>query len=131
MSLKAMIDYFAVHKSEVAKFVNRNPRFIFFHETSGNPAGSINEPVIAMRSIATDKTIFPRAALCYIDTSLPRAVGSGVVVYPYQGFMLDQDTGGAIRAAGRCDVYMGQGDLAGTVAGKTYEEGRLYYLIAK
>ena len=131
MSLKAMIEYFSVHKDEVPRFINQNPRFVFFREAKGNPTGSINEPVIAMRSIATDKTIFPRAALTFIDTALPRDVANTVVIYPYKGFMLDQDTGGAIRAAGRCDVYMGQGDSAGEVAGKTYEEGKLYYLIAK
>jgi membrane-bound lytic murein transglycosylase A len=47
------------------------------------------------------------------------------------GFALDQDTGGAIRAAGRCDVYMGIGDRAGELAGGTYREGRLYYLFIK
>ena len=47
------------------------------------------------------------------------------------GFALDQDTGGAIRAAGRCDVYMGVGDRAGELAGGTYREGRLYYLFVK
>jgi membrane-bound lytic murein transglycosylase A len=45
--------------------------------------------------------------------------------------MLDQDTGGAIRAAGRCDVYMGVGDKAGELAGQTYQEGKLYYLFLK
>jgi membrane-bound lytic murein transglycosylase A len=47
------------------------------------------------------------------------------------GFVLDQDTGGAIRAAGRCDVYMGVGDHAGELAGGTYREGQLYYLFIK
>ena len=47
------------------------------------------------------------------------------------GFALDQDTGGAIRAAGRCDVYMGVGDHAGELAGGTYREGQLYYLFIK
>ena len=49
----------------------------------------------------------------------------------YGGFALDQDTGGAIRAPGRCDVYMGLGDTAGELAGQTYQEGRLYYLFLK
>jgi len=44
---------------------------------------------------------------------------------------LDQDAGGAIRAPGRCDVYMGQGETAGKLAGQTYQEGRLYYLFLK
>jgi membrane-bound lytic murein transglycosylase A len=47
------------------------------------------------------------------------------------GFALDQDTGGAIRAAGRCDIYMGVGDHAGEIAGGTHHEGRLYYLFIK
>ena len=45
--------------------------------------------------------------------------------------MVAQDTGGAIRAPGRCDVYMGLGDQAGQRAGATCQEGRLYYLFLK
>ncbi|OXU15465.1 MltA domain-containing protein [Sedimentisphaera salicampi] len=131
MSLRAMIDYFSANTGQVEDIVAQNPRFVFFRKSEGLPHGSINEPVTRMRTIATDKSIFPRAALTFLDTSLPRLVGENVVIYPYQGFMLDQDTGGAIRAPGRCDVYMGQGAKAGEVAGKTYEEGKLYYLIAK
>ena len=56
---------------------------------------------------------------------------SGVTNQPYSGFALDQDTGGAIRAPGRCDVYMGIGDMAGKLAGSTYQEGKLYYLFLK
>ena len=46
-------------------------------------------------------------------------------------FVLDQDRGAAIRAPGRCDLYMGVGDEAGQRAGYTYSEGKLYYLFAK
>jgi membrane-bound lytic murein transglycosylase A len=84
-----------------------------------------------LRTIATDKSIYPRACLAFISTTLPRAIGSEVSQEPYQGFALDQDAGGAIRAPGRCDVYMGQGDTAGRLAGQTYKEGRLYYLFIK
>ena len=84
-----------------------------------------------MRSIATDKSIFPRGALAFITTTLPQNVGGNIVKRTYSGFALDQDTGGAIRAPGRCDVYMGQGDIAGKMAGQTYQEGRLYYLFLK
>ena len=131
MSLKAMIDYFKANPTEVAQYTGRNPRYVFFRESEGNPTGSINEPVLPLRSIATDKSIFPRAAITFIDTKLPRALGDSTIIYPYKGFALDQDTGGAIRAAGRCDIYMGDGDEAGRIAGKTYEEGQLYYLILK
>ncbi|MBN1795697.1 MAG: MltA domain-containing protein [Sedimentisphaerales bacterium] len=131
LSLAAMIDYFKRHKEQVSRYTRLNPRYVFFREESGEPRGSLNVPVIAYRSIATDKSIFPRASLTYVSTTLPKAMGTEVVNELYSGFALDQDTGGAIRAPGRCDVYMGVGDTAGRLAGQTYQEGRLYYLFLK
>jgi len=121
MNLKAMIDYFKAHPDEVNLYINKNPRFVFFRSEKGDPRGSLNEPVIPFRTIATDKTIYPRAMFAFVSVDLDRPVG----------FALDQDTGGAIRAAGRCDVYMGVGDHAAELAGGTYREGRLYYLFIK
>ena len=131
MSLSAMIDYFKKYKDQVSMYIRRNPRFVFFRKEEGPPHGSLNEPVTPMRTIATDKSIFPRGCLAFISTTLPREVGGAVVKQSYSGFALDQDTGGAIRAPGRCDVYIGVGDTAGKLAGQTYQEGRLYYLFLK
>ena len=131
MSLSAMIDYFRRNINQVADYTHRNPRFVFFRRESGPPRGSLNEPVTRMRTIATDKSIYPRACLAFISTTLPKMVGGRVYLDPYTGFALDQDSGGAIRAPGRCDVYMGVGETAGKLAGQTYQEGRLYYLFLK
>jgi membrane-bound lytic murein transglycosylase len=46
-------------------------------------------------------------------------------------YMLDQDTGGAIQAPGRADIFMGIGSSAEILAGGQYAEGRLYYLFLK
>ncbi|MBN1548939.1 MAG: MltA domain-containing protein [Syntrophaceae bacterium] len=131
MSLSAMIAYFKAHPAEESVYVNQNPRYVFFREEEGQPRGSINEPVTELRSIATDKSVYPRACLAFLDTALPQANGGNIAQARYSGFALDQDTGGAIRAPGRCDVYMGQGETAGKMAGQTYREGRLYYLFVK
>jgi membrane-bound lytic murein transglycosylase A len=131
LSLKAMIDYFKANPQKVDEYVYRNPRFVFFQFDSGEPRGSLNEPVTAMRSIATDKSIYPRACISIVKTNLPRPIGMDVAKRPYTGFALDQDTGGAIRAPGRCDVYVGVGDEAGKMAGQVYEEGKLYYIFLK
>jgi len=131
MSLKTMIDYFKSHPDKIDTYVYRNPRYVFFRVDQGDPRGSLNEPVIPMRTIATDKSIYPRACLGFLKTVLPRPAGYRIVKAPYTGFVLDQDTGGAIRAPGRCDVYMGVGDQAGEMAGQVYEEGQLYYLFLK
>ncbi|KQC06860.1 MAG: hypothetical protein APR62_00935 [Smithella sp. SDB] len=121
INMNAMIDYFKAHPDEIDTYVNENPRFVFFRFEEGEPRGSLNEAVTPFRTIATDKSIYPRAMFAFAAVDLDTPVG----------FTLDQDTGGAIRAAGRCDVYMGVGDQAGELAGKTYREGRLYYLFIK
>ena len=131
LSLQAMLAYFSAHPDQIYRYCWENPRYVFFKETSGGPFGSINVPVTPNRSLATDKTVFPRACLAFIDTQLPRREGGGVQTAPYAGFLLDQDTGGAIRAAGRSDIYMGIGPEAEALAGRTGAEGKLYYLFIK
>ncbi len=121
INMNTMIDYFKIHPEEVDTYVNQNPRFVFFRYEEGEPRGSLNEPVTPFRTIATDKTIYPRGMFAFAAVDLEKPIG----------FVLDQDTGGAIRAAGRCDVYMGVGENAGELAGKTYREGQLYYLFLK
>ncbi len=131
ISLGKMIDYFKRAAGKIDTYVNRNPRYVFFRKESGQPRGSLNTEVISMRSIATDKSVYPRGGLTFFATTLPQPLGAGLIQRPYQGFALDQDTGGAIRAPGRCDIYMGQGDKAGKMAGQTCQEGKLYYLFLK
>jgi len=131
LSLNRMIAYFKSHPTEVSKYVAENPRFVFFQRQDGDPRGSLNEPVTARRTIATDKAIYPRGCLAFLDTLLPQMSAGRPVQKKYTGFALDQDTGGAIRAPGRCDVYMGVGDEAGSLAGSVYQEGQLYYLFLK
>ena len=53
------------------------------------------------------------------------------VMVEYKNFMLDQDTGGAIRAAGRADLYMGAGAPAELLAGGQYSTGKMYYFFLK
>ena len=79
-------------------------------------------------SIATDKSIFPRGGLVMVDTRA-NTFTRGLV--EYKNFMLDQDTGGAIRAAGRADLYMGTGAAAELLAGGQYATGKMYYFFLK
>ncbi len=131
LSLQAMIDFFHDHPELIDYYCQQNDRFVFFQETSGGPYGSIGVPVTAMRTIATDKEVYPRACLAFISAPLPQRTRRGVEIRPYAGFALDQDTGGAIRAPGRCDMYMGVGDEAADLAGRARAEGKLYYIFVK
>jgi len=113
----------------VLSYLQGNERFVFFTKIDGTPHGSLNVPVTSERTLATDKTLFPRGAVVFVDTQLPAVGRPGKV--PFRQFMLDQDTGGAIQTAGRADIYLGEGEEAELRAGTTVAEGQLYYLFLK
>ncbi len=46
-------------------------------------------------------------------------------------YVLDQDTGSAIKGAGRVDIFTGTGNLASDRAGKINGMGELYYLLLR
>jgi membrane-bound lytic murein transglycosylase A len=129
LSLDALIRYFKDHPEDLDHYLYQNKRYVFFQDSKGGPYGCLGQPVTPYHSVATDKAIFPRACLSFVDTRIPIVVGEPM--RPYRSFVLDQDRGAAIRAPGRCDIYMGVGEEAGKIAGFTYSEGKLYYLFAK
>jgi len=129
LSLDAMIRYFRDHPEKMNDYLYQNKRYIFFQDSKGGPFGCLGQPVTAYHSVATDKDIFPRACLAFVDTRMPHVPGQSM--RPFRYFVLDQDRGAAIRAPGRCDIYTGVGAEAGKMAGFTYSEGKLYYLFAK
>ena len=49
----------------------------------------------------------------------------------FSRFVVDQDTGDAIRGAGRADFYFGVGDRAGAKAGYFYEWGDVFYIVKR
>jgi membrane-bound lytic murein transglycosylase A len=129
LSLPAVLAYFDAHPDELDSYVSRDDRFVFLKMYGPEewPAGSLGVQVTPDRSLATDKSIFPRASLTFIDVTPSADEGSPST----KRFVLDQDTGGAIRAAGRADIYMGIGDAAGEQAGREFAGGHLYYLFLK
>jgi membrane-bound lytic murein transglycosylase A len=132
LSLQKLRDYFEANPAEADRVLPMNASFVFFQGSAGGPYGCLGQPVTAMHSIATDKEIFPRAAIVYVETRLPDFDTNGTLVQrPVRFFALDQDRGGAIRSAGRCDVYMGLGDDAMARAGHVSSRGRMYYLFLK
>ena len=132
LSLFGLMSFFRRNAEKMGEYLPRNERYVFFEGTDMPPTGSLNLPVTARRTIATDKSIFPRGCLAFVETQIPAASPEGSMSRgPFRQFVLDQDTGGAIRAAGRADIYLGVGDEAGRIAGWTLSEGRLCYLFLK
>ncbi len=133
LTLPRMVAFFRAKPQELSNYLPRWERFIFFQETSGRAAtGSIHVPVTAERSIATDKSLMPPGALALIYNSFPYPAGLGKLENrTVSRFVLDQDTGSAIKGPGRVDYFIGSGKLAGDRAGITGGNGSLYYLLLK
>ncbi|NJN76262.1 MAG: hypothetical protein HC796_08810 [Synechococcaceae cyanobacterium RL_1_2] len=95
--------------------------------------GSLGYPVTAERSIATDKSIMPPGAIAMFQTELPyfNHITKQFEEIPVTRYVLDQDTGSAIKGPGRVDIFLGTGTMAGDRAGLIATPGQLYYLLLK
>ena len=133
LTLPRLLAYFEAHPQELDNYIPRNNRFIFFYETDHKPPnGSLSVPVTAERSIATDKSIMPPGALALIQAPIPQVSATEELENrTVTRYVLDQDTGSAIKGAGRVDIFLGSGELAGDRAGLLNGAGKLYYLLLK
>ncbi|MEH2369204.1 murein transglycosylase A [Nostoc sp.] len=133
VTMPTILDYFQKHPQELNIYIPRDRSFVFFQENHGEPAqGSINVPLTAERSIATDKSLMPPGALALIRASIPFVNPTGKMQERIiSRYVLDQDTGGAIKGAGRVDYFLGTGKIAGDRAGVTVSNGQLFYLLLK
>ncbi len=132
MSMQAIRQYLRTHPDKLTGVLSENPSYVFFRLDSGPSLGNINVPLTPGRSIATDSKLFPKGALGFISTQKP-VIENGVIKawVPFTRFVLNQDTGGAIKGAGRADVFFGQGPAAELTAGNLQHEGELYFLMRK
>jgi membrane-bound lytic murein transglycosylase A len=132
ISMPAIRSWLATHPGERQRILQHNESYVFFRRLSGPPEGSLGRPLTPGRSIATDARLFPPAALAFLDTERPVvARGGGVRWERLARFVLNQDTGGAIRGAGRVDLFWGRGDAAALAAGLMRQPGRLYILVPR
>lgn len=101
-----------------------NESFVYFRRLDGvdpdaGPIGTAGVPITAGRSIAVDPDHIPLGALVWIERD------------GMNRLMVAQDTGSAIKGAGRADIFMGTGDVAGTAAGRINDTGRMFVLRPK
>jgi len=133
MSMQRLRRYLTENPTEQEEVFAYNESYVFFRVLEGGPFGSLGVPITAGRSIATDSRLFPRGALALVQTDIPvlGALGELAGWRPVTRFVLNQDTGGAIRGPQRADYYFGTGDEAGSLAGYMNRQGRMYFLVLK
>jgi membrane-bound lytic murein transglycosylase A len=133
MSMQRLRRYLTEYPAEQNEIFAYNESYVFFRISDDGPIGSLGVPVTAGRSIATDSRLFPRGALAVVQTDIPIIGSLGELAgwRPVTRFVVNQDTGGAIRGSQRADYYFGTGEEAGALAGYMNRQGRLYFLVLK
>lgn len=135
-----IVAYLHEHPGEVKNILHYNDRYIFFRLSSvsastprGGPVGSLGKPLTAGRSLALDKRCFPVPMVGYLETEAPSFDESGQLAgwKPLHRFVVNQDSGAAIKGPGRVDLFYGSDEYAEKAAGVMKQGGKLYFLILK
>ena len=123
-SMQGIQNWAAVNPDKLREALNANASYVFFRElpTPAGPIGALGVPLTAGYSLAIDRRYVPLGAPVYLATTYPNSPE------PLERLMAAQDTGGAIRGAGRADFYWGTGKEAGEQAGRMRQQGRMWLL---
>lgn len=125
VSMQSIKKYLREHPEEQRTIMDTNPSYIFFRKLESEPVGNIGVTLTAGRSIATDRKIFPKGGLAFVSFDHVLSNGKHEQVVR---FVLNQDSGGAIRGAGRVDYFTGRGAAAEEFAGNLRHSGELFFL---
>ncbi len=136
MSMQAIVSHLrSLSPEEKNELLFKNPSYVFFRELPGRPMTSSGATVHSGRTIATDRTLFPKLTMAYLEFEKPQFDSSESFEpsswVKVSRFVFDQDTGGAIKGPGHIDLYWGEGPGALQAAGVMRGRGRLYYLVPR
>ncbi len=133
MSMQAIRKYLQEHPDEMEKILCVNHSYVFFKTEPVGPLGCLEVPLTPGRSLALDRRLFPLGTLSFIQTQKPVIDGHGNIHrwVDCARFVVNQDTGGAIRGAGRADLFWGNGAYAEIAAGHMQHTGKLFFLVLK
>ena len=121
-SMQGLMRYIREDRAAGAALMRENPSWVFFKETIGDgPFGSLNVPVRAGSSVATDPVYVTLGAPVWLDVDRAEA----------DGLWIAQDTGGAIKGVNRFDTFWGDGPAARTIAGGMSSRGQALLLLPK
>ncbi len=133
MSMQALRSWLRQNPDQIPRVLDHNESQVFFRRLDGPPTGNLGFPVTAERSVALDHRLFPPAALGFLMTEIPASAedGSTRSAGPLLRFVLNQDTGGAIRGSDRADFFWGRGAMAAERAGLMKQSGALFFFVPK
>ncbi len=132
LTIPGMRKYFAAHPGELMETLAANPSYVFFQEASEGAFGATTTVLAPGHSIAVDPRYLPLSGIALFKTERPIVQNGEVKGWEaFSRLAVSQDVGGAIRGAGRVDIYWGEGEYAELAAGHMNQCGDLYFAIKK
>ena len=133
MSLERLQAWLRANPAEARRVMRLNRSYIFFAvrhdlDPAKGPVGAASVPLVPLRSIAVDRTLWPYGTPFVIAADLPDPAGG---IRPFAALTIAQDTGSAILGPARADIFFGSGAAAGTRAGLVRHPGRFVVLLAR
>jgi membrane-bound lytic murein transglycosylase A len=127
VSMQSIRAWLAANPEKARSILDRNPSYVFFRILEGDgPIGAQGVALTVGRSLAVDRTEVALGSPVFIDLQHPDSPG-GIL----RRLVVAQDTGGAIKGAGRGDLFLGPGREAGEIAGRMKARGTMFILLPK
>jgi membrane-bound lytic murein transglycosylase A len=133
LSMQGMKAFLKEHPEAIPATLISNPSYVFFQVNDQSATGTFGTRLTPWRSIASDQRLFPLGTLAYIECEKPIFDANKRVISweTFGRFVLNQDTGGAIRGADHVDLFTGSGEMSELVAGSMRQKGALFFLLKK
>lgn len=123
----------AMTPAERAELFEKNPSYVFFKKSKERAITAMGIPATPGRTIASDPKYAPRGSLAFIDLATPvipaKDGGEPGAPTSVERFVVNQDTGGAIKGTDHIDLFWGRGDDAKRVAGVLQHQARILFLV--
>ncbi len=129
VSLFTIKSWLRAHPDQLNEVLWQNPSFIFFERaTPDSVKGAESVPLTPYHSLAIDPAYHAYGTVMYIHTRVPDKKRGSV---PFNQLIVAQDTGSAIKGAGRGDIYFGTGSNAEYLAGNMQAKGTVMILVPR
>lgn len=132
ISMDAIRDWMEINPSKTDEVLWQNQSYIFFEELPDSnisgPIGGAKIPLTPGYSLAIDKQIYPFGLPIFVASGELDILGNGK---SFHRLMIAQDTGSAIKGAERGDIFVGQGQKAGFIAGNIRHEAEFYVFLPR
>lgn len=126
--------FFKDHPEKEKYYLNKLDRFIF-HALSedGVVRGTNRTPLTTGRSLSMDHKYYPYGSVLLMKFKKPIFDDKGNLakLKPVYRFVVNQDTGSAMKGPKRGEIFLGTGNEAGKIASRINNYGEIYLFLAK